>query len=205
MYKPSVDLCEHAFVVIWIVTQEFASLFWKSALTCISWTQPRAASKRDGWDIIETTRGQQVRQSLEMKPFPTFHFGPQKQRKTVMKKKAQQRFSPRCHRNPSSGNSLLGKSCHRPALSSSCPFLQWAWCSKTWKCWSLDKMIERLHHREHKCKHYPWVCYFALKVQHKPFYSPPNHSFVGVFVLSFFLFFLFFHKSTYNKICTERS
>lgn len=47
MYKPSVDFYEHAFVAIWIVTQEFASLFWKSALTCISSTQPRAASKRD--------------------------------------------------------------------------------------------------------------------------------------------------------------
>lgn len=187
MYKPSVDLCEHAFVVIWIVTQEFASLFWKSALTCISWTQPRAASKR-GW-MRHYWNHQRTTGQAEFGNETISPFGPQKQRKTVMKKKAQQRFSPRCHRNPSSGNSLLGKSCHRPALSSSCPFLQWAWCSKTWKCWSLDKMIERLHHREHKCKHYPWVCYFALKVQHKPFYSPPNHSFVGVFVLFFFLFF----------------
>lgn len=28
-------------------------------------------SIQKGWDIIETTRGQQVRQSLEMNPFPT--------------------------------------------------------------------------------------------------------------------------------------
>lgn len=200
MYKPRVNLYEHASIVIWIVTQEFASLFWKSALTCISWTQPRAASKgmRHYWNHQRTTG--QAESGNE--PISHFHFGPQKQRKTIMRE-VQQRSSPRSQGNPSSIRKFIpwqdpatGWPCTAPVPSFS------ERCSKTWKCWSLDKMIKRLHHREHKCKHYPWVCYFAVKVQYKPLYLfPPTILLLGFFVF----FFLFFHKSTYNKICTERS
>lgn len=44
-------------------------------------------------------------------------------------------------------------------------------------------MMMRLHHREHKCKHYIWVWYFSVKVQYKPFFT---NSFVFVgFCFSF--------------------
>lgn len=48
-------------------------------------------------------------------------------------------------------------------------------------------MIMRLHHREHKCKHYTWVWYFSFKVQYKPFFPPTSFSvgFCFCFLFSF--------------------
>lgn len=40
----------------------------------------------------------------------------------------------------------------------------------TQKCWSLDSMTMRLHHREHKCKHYTWVWFFQLNYSTNPFF-----------------------------------
>lgn len=44
----------------------------------------------------------------------------------------------------------------------------------TQKCWSLDSMTMRLHHREHKCKHYTWVWFFQLNYSTNPFFFFPQ-------------------------------
>lgn len=87
----------------------------------------------------------------------------------------------------------LARFCHRHLTAPVPSFSER--CSKTWKCWSLDKMIKRLHHREHKCKHYPWVCYFAVKVQYKPFFFSPNQFFC--WVVFFFCSFIKAHTIKY--------
>lgn len=203
MYKPSVDLCEHAFVVIWIVTQEFASLFWKSALTCISWTQPRAASKRDGWDIIETTRGQQVRQSLEMKPFP-----PLDHRNNVRqswRKKLSRDSHPVATEIPaqeilSLANPATGRHWAAPVPSCSEHDAARLENAEVWIKWSRDCTTENINVNI--------ILGFAilhLKYSTNPFILPPTILLLGCLFCFFFFSFLFFHKSTYNKICTERS
>lgn len=119
-------------------------------------------------------------------PISHFHFGPQKQRKTIMKKGSAEILPPfprKSHLNHEIHS--LARFCHRHWTAPVPSFSER--CSKTWKCWSLDKMIKRLHHREHKCKHYPWVCYFAIKVQYKPFPPTPNQFFCWGFLWFFVL------------------
>lgn len=187
MYKPSVNLYEYTFIVIWIVTQRvcFSLLEKCSHLQFMNSAQ---GSIQKGWDIIETTRGQGIRQSLEMNPFPISTLDHRNNVRQSWKKLSRDSHSFPKEISPQAANSFLGKILPQ-AFNSSCPFLSER-CSKTWKRWRLDKMIKRLHHREHKCKHYPWVCSFAVKVQYKPFsfffFAPQPVPLLGLFLFVFF-------------------
>lgn len=84
---------------------------------------PGAASKRDETSLkaAETT-GQA---ELGNEPTSHFHFGPQKQRKTIMRK-VQQRLSLGSQGDPTSISDFIPWQVLPQALKSSCPFLQWA-------------------------------------------------------------------------------
>lgn len=180
-------------------TQEFASLFWKSALN-LHLVNSAQGSIQKGWDIIETTRGQQVRQSLEMNPFPISTLDHRNNVKTIMKK-VQQRFSLRSQGNPTRiskslprGGSATGIE-QLPSLPSVTDAARLE-NAEVWIRWWWDCTTENINVNI--------ILGFAilqLKYSTNPFSPPsPTSSFVGVFLL-----LLFFHKSTYNKICTERS
>lgn len=194
MYKPSINLCEHAFIVIWIATQEFASLFWKSALTCISWTQPRAASKRDE-TLLNPPEDNRSGRVWKWTHFP---FGPQKQHKTIMKR-VQQRFPLLSQGNPTPVSKFIpwqdsATGIHHllslPLVSDAARLEN----AEVWIRWSRDCTTENIN-----VNIILGSAILQLKYSTTPFFFLPNQFFCSFFLL------LFFHKSTYNKICTERS
>lgn len=173
-------------------TQEFASLFWKSALN-LHLVNSAQGSIQKGWDIIETTRGQQVRQSLEMNPFPISTLDHRNNVKTIMKK-VQQRFSLRSQGNPTRiskslpwGDSATGIE-QLPSLPSVTDAARLE-NAEVWIRWWWDCTTENINVNI--------ILGFAilqLKYSTNPFSPPPSptSSFVGVLLL----LLLFFHKST---------
>lgn len=142
MYKPSVNFYEHTSTVIWIVTQEFASLFWKNSLTCISWAQPRGSIQK-GWDIIESSRDNRSGR-FGNEPTSHFYFGPRKQHKTIMRK-VQQRLSLGSQGNPTSISDFIPTGIEQllslPAVSDAARLEN----AEVWVRWSWDCTTENIN------------------------------------------------------------